>query len=53
MDRGEILPGTDIGYQYHAVVSTVRSAQDYTPRVIPYHEDGSVPLEINFNLWRE
>lgn len=53
MDRGERLSGSDIGYQYHAVVSTARSAQDYTPRVIPYHADTSVPLEVNFILWRE
>lgn len=53
MDRGEMLSGPDIGYQYHAVVSTVRSAQDYTPRVMPYHADTSVPLEVNFILWRE
>ncbi|WP_176360081.1 alpha-glucan family phosphorylase [Desulfosediminicola ganghwensis] len=53
MDRGERLSGSVIGYQYHAVVSKGRSAQDYTPRVIPYHADASVPVEINFILWRE
>jgi len=53
MDRGEMLPGPDVGYQYHATVPIGRPARDYTMRVIPYHADASVPLEANFILWRE
>lgn len=53
MDCGEMLSGSTIGYQYHASVSTERPAVDYTPRVIPYHAEVSVPLEANFILWRE
>jgi starch phosphorylase len=53
MDRGELLSGPGVGYQYHAAVSTGRTARDYTPRVIPYHAEASVPLEANFILWRE
>ena len=53
MDRGEKLAGPDVGYQYHATVPMGRPAIDYTPRVIPYHVDASVPLEANFILWRD
>jgi starch phosphorylase len=53
MDRDGMLGGPDVGYQYHATVSTGRPARDYTPRVIPYHAEASVPLEANFILWRE
>ncbi len=53
MDRGEMLAGPGVGYQYHAAVSAGRPAKDFTPRVIPYHVEASVPLEANFILWRE
>jgi starch phosphorylase len=52
MDRGEMLAGPG-GYQYQATLATGRPARDYTPRVIPYHAEASVPLEANFILWRE
>jgi starch phosphorylase len=53
MDRGEMLAGQGAGYQFHATVPTERPAGDYTPRVVPYHPDASVPLEANFILWHE
>jgi starch phosphorylase len=52
MESGEMLKGAGVGL-YHATVSTGRSASDYTPRVIPYHAEASVPLEANFILWHE
>jgi starch phosphorylase len=51
MSREKPLPGTVNGYLYTAAVSTSRSADDYTPRIIPYHQDAMVPLENNHILW--
>ena len=53
MKRGAQLAGPKGGYQYQATVPTGRPAQDYTPRVIPYHVEAFVPLEANFILWRK
>ena len=53
MDQGEMLPGPGAGYLYHATVSTGRPANDYTPRVIPWHAEAATPLEANFILWRD
>ncbi|MCB2180553.1 MAG: alpha-glucan family phosphorylase [Desulfobulbaceae bacterium] len=52
MDRGDMLAGPGVGYLYHAAVPAGRPARDYTPRVIPYHAEASVPLEAHFILWR-
>jgi len=37
---------------YSAVVSATRPASDYTPRVIPYHPNAAVPLEVQQILWQ-
>jgi starch phosphorylase len=47
-----MLRGSGVGL-YHATVSKGRPTSDYTPRVIPYHAEASVPLEANFILWHE
>jgi starch phosphorylase len=52
MESGEMLTGSGVGL-YHATVSKGRPTSDYTPRVIPYHAEASVPLEANFILWHE
>jgi starch phosphorylase len=36
---------------YAATVPATRPASDYTPRVIPYHPNASVPLEAAQILW--
>jgi starch phosphorylase len=49
MARGdEIVSGT---FSYAAHVDGARPARDYTPRVVPYHPDASVPLEANQICW--
>jgi starch phosphorylase len=53
MARGERLKSPQPGYEYNATVSTERPARDFTPRVIPFHAEASVPLEGNFILWRK
>jgi hypothetical protein len=32
---------------YSAQISVYRPASDYTPRIVPYHGNASVPLEAN------
>lgn len=53
MNLGVKFFGSGTSYQYYATVTSGRPAEDYTPRVIPYHAEASVPLEANFILWRE
>ena len=40
------------GRIYAAQVSATRPASDYTPRIIPYHANASVPLEVDQILWQ-
>jgi starch phosphorylase len=39
------------GYQYQADVSDDRPADHITPRVIPVHPDGRIPLELPLIAW--
>lgn len=50
MSRGVQLPGD--GFVYTASVAATRPAGDFTPRVIPYHPNASVPLEASQILWQ-
>jgi glycogen phosphorylase len=51
MKRVRQLVGAENGYAYHAEVTTSRSAQDYTARIIPYFPDVAVPMEVSHILW--
>jgi starch phosphorylase len=51
MTPGERLAGADAGLTYAARVAATRPASDYTPRIVPHHEDVSVPLEASSILW--
>ncbi len=39
-------------YIYYVSVPANRSANEYTPRIIPYYQGVNVPLEISQILWR-
>lgn len=39
-------------FKYQATVSTNRPANDYTARVVPFHEGVAVPLEVQQVLWQ-
>lgn len=43
-------PGSSI---FRISFPSKRPASEYTPRIIPYHADVSVPLEVNEILWLE
>jgi starch phosphorylase len=39
-------------YRYSASAPASRAWTDYTPRVVPHHDDASVPLEASYTLWQ-
>jgi starch phosphorylase len=45
------LAGAINGFVYRARVAAKRAAEDYTPRIIPYHEHAFIPLEEAHILW--
>lgn len=51
--RGERLVGSTNGFMYDALIPVTRPAADYTPRLVPRHDEGLVPLEAPFILWHE
>jgi starch phosphorylase len=51
MQRGDALSGAINSYNYTVVVSAKRSSEQFTPRIIPYHENGLVPMESAEILW--
>ena len=52
MERRKALPGTVNGHLYTAEGPNARPATDYTARIVPYHPDVLVPLEITHILWQ-
>jgi len=50
MTRGEPLVGQNV-WRYSASVPATRPAEDFTPRVVPYHPHAFVPLEASYILW--
>jgi len=38
-------------WRYTASVPATRPAQDFTPRIVPFHPDAFVPLEAPDILW--
>jgi starch phosphorylase len=53
MQRGEPLTGSANAFLYVANIPPTRPASDYTPRVVPYKNGASVPLEAPFIRWRD
>jgi starch phosphorylase len=51
MERVEAAAGAINGWIYEATIDKTREAEDYTPRVVPYHSEASVPLEAEQILW--
>jgi starch phosphorylase len=52
MTRGRKLDESAGGYEYTCDVPVARAASDYTPRLVPYHPEASVPLEATEILWQ-
>jgi glycogen phosphorylase len=53
MDLGVGAKQADGGVLYSARTDGGRNANDFTPRVIPYHSGASVPLEATQVLWQK
>jgi starch phosphorylase len=51
MDRVTKLP--DGGFLYSATIDSPRDANDFTPRVVPYHRYASIPLEASQIIWQK
>ena len=51
MTRGDRLAGALNAYSFTATVAADRAAGEFTPRIVPYHEGASVPLEAPQILW--
>jgi len=51
LERGAPLAGTTNAYVYQGRVPADRPVTDYTPRIVPVHENANVPLEASFILW--
>jgi len=51
LERGVSLPGD--GFLYAASVEADGRSREFTPRVIPYHLNASVPLEAGEILWQK
>lgn len=51
MVRARGLVGSAGGFVYEGSVPGDRPADDYTPRIVPRHEDAAVPLEAPQILW--
>ena len=51
MKRMGPLEGAASGYIFEAVVGAKRAAEDYTPRIVPYHPEALIPIEEAHILW--
>ena len=45
------LAGAVNGFIFGAKVAATRAAEDYTPRIVPYHPEAFVPIEEGHILW--
>lgn len=52
MHRDGELVGTANGFTYVAEVPNHRPISDYSVRVVPYHKNAAVPLEVRQIVWR-
>lgn len=48
--RGEALVGQNV-WRYSGSVPATRPPKDFTPRIVPFHPDAFVPLEMPCILW--
>jgi len=53
MKRGEPLLGALDAYHYEAWVEARRSIQHYTVRILPFHPQARLPLELSLVYWEQ
>ena len=52
LHQEQIIPGTLNGYVYVGEVTAARPAQDYTVRIVPYHDSVQIPAEMSLIAWQ-
>lgn len=52
MGRGESLPGPLRGYLFQAECPAERPSHHFTPRILPFHTEATVPIEAPLILWQ-
>ncbi|MEX5214956.1 MAG: hypothetical protein NW703_12410 [Nitrospiraceae bacterium] len=52
MSMQEAIPGSINGYFYAADCPATRPPHHFTPRLVPYHVEGLVPIEESHILWK-
>ena len=52
MLRDESKPDAGKALLYRATIKTARPFWHFTPRVVPYHPDARVPIELPLIAWR-
>ena len=53
MERSQQFAGSANSYVYSTHTPATRDPNDFTPRVVPYHAEASVPLEAGEILWQK
>ncbi len=48
----EAIAGLTNAFIYRTTVATARPAGDFTPRVVPFHPDARIPIELPLIAWR-
>jgi starch phosphorylase len=52
LHKEQAIPGAMNGHIYAGVVPAVRAFDDYTVRIVPYHEDAQLPAELPLIAWQ-
>lgn len=53
MHQREAIAGAVNGYIFRAECPSTRPASHFTPRIVPFHPEASVPLEEPLILWKQ
>lgn len=53
MEQRDLILGAINGYIYYGKVETGKNIEEITPRVVPYHPDVFIPIELPLICWKE
>jgi starch phosphorylase len=52
MYQRDVIAGTINGYVFRGECPSTRPADHYTPRIVPFHPEATVPMEAPLILWK-
>ena len=52
MSQRDVIAGAVNGYVFRGECPSTRPADHYTPRIVPFHPDVTVPVEASLILWK-